>query len=164
MRKFVAVLLLSLVAIPVASEAQTKPFPPSGIDAPVVSTPATAFGVELPTKPEKAAKSSSDFSETVSASREFRPAFLRAIRQARKSGDINLRQAIRLRTASFSPAFLEEAKALAVVQIAFSGETSDEVPVTEAGAIDVNGINWNGLIQFLEALIPLLLQLLNAFG
>jgi hypothetical protein len=94
----------------------------------------------------------------------FRKNLVKAIEQARKDKKITIREAARLRVATISPAFVERAHDLAVVQIAFSNETSDSVPVNEEGVIQVEGIDWDGLIKFLEAFIPLLLTLLKAFG
>lgn len=94
----------------------------------------------------------------------FRKNLVKAIEQARKDKKITIREAARLRVATISPAFVERAHDLAVVQIAFSAETSDAVPVDTEGVIQVEGIDWDGLIKFLEAFIPLLLSLLKAFG
>lgn len=94
----------------------------------------------------------------------FRMNLLKAVVEARKSGKISARDAVRIRVASLSPAFVERAHELAITQMAFSGETSEFVPMNEEGMIQVEGINWDGLIKFLEAFIPLLLTLLKAFG
>lgn len=125
------------------------------------------FGIEVsaPEAPSAAVEHESDSPtlgdkpETVSDG--FRDGFLEAVKNARRKGNINLRQAIRLRIASLSPAFMEQAKTLAVTQIAFSGEESKYVPRNEIGEIEVNGIDWSGLLSFLEALLPILLQLLS---
>lgn len=94
----------------------------------------------------------------------FKSALLKGITSARKAGNITVFQALRLRIACMSPAFVERAEELAVVQIAFSGQESEQVPVNDDGSIDVAGINWEGLIKFMEAFIPLLLSLLQALG
>jgi hypothetical protein len=94
----------------------------------------------------------------------FRSEIVKAIQKARQSGKINARQAVRLRTATLSPAFAAEAQALAVTQMAFSGEDSEHLPMSDEGVVQVEGINWAGLAKFLEALVPLLLTLLKAFG
>lgn len=94
----------------------------------------------------------------------FRKELAKAIQTARKAGKIDVRQALKLRVAMLSPAFVEQAKELAVVQIAFSGESSEHVPVSPDGVVQVAGINWEGLAKFLEAFLPLLLSLLEAFG
>lgn len=94
----------------------------------------------------------------------FRETLAAAIGQARKSGKINFREWLKLRVAMRSPAFVQAAQELAVVQVAFSGEESDDVPFDETGAVQADGINWEGLAKFLEAFVPLLISLLKAFG
>ena len=98
------------------------------------------------------------------ATDNFRKAMLAAVVDARKSGKITLRDAVKIRVASMSPAFVERAQDLAVTQMAFSGEESDAVKRDEDGMIEVASINWEGLAKFLEAFLPLLLSLLKAFG
>lgn len=98
------------------------------------------------------------------ASASFRSTLLRAISEARKSGKINFRDAVKLRVAMLSPAFVERAQELAVAQVAFSGEESELIPIDENGVVQVDGINWEGLAKFLEAFVPLLISLLKAFG
>lgn len=100
----------------------------------------------------------------VKVSESFKTSLLKAVTEARKNGKITLREAVRIRVACLSPAFLERAQELAVVQIASSGETSESVPYDENGVIQVEGINWEGLTKFLEVFIPLLIQMLKAFG
>lgn len=95
---------------------------------------------------------------------EFKTALIAAIAEARKTDQITFRDSVRLRVACISPAFVERAHALAVTQLAFSGEESAQIPRDEAGVIQVDGINWEGLGKFLEVFIPLLIQLLKAFG
>lgn len=94
----------------------------------------------------------------------FRTELVEAIKEARKEGKINIREAIRLRLATLSPAFVERAKQLAVTQMVFSGEAPDAIPYDENGKVEVNRINWEGLGEFLKVLLPLLLELLIAFG
>ena len=87
----------------------------------------------------------------------FQKELVKAVRAQRKAKNLSAAQAIRLRVAITSPAFAKRAEDLAVIQMAFS----DDVPRTETGAIDRAGINWEGLAKFLQALLPLLLQLLE---
>lgn len=94
----------------------------------------------------------------------FRKSLIKAISDARKKGTINLRDAVKLRVATLSPAFMERAQELAVTQVAFSGIESENVPMDADGMVQVEGINWEGLALFLEKLIPLILSLLKAFG
>jgi hypothetical protein len=94
----------------------------------------------------------------------FRKSLVKAIAEARKKGTINLRDSVKLRVATLSPAFLERAQELAVTQVAFSGIESSDVPMDADGVIQVEGINWEGLAAFLEKLVPLILALLKAFG
>lgn len=94
----------------------------------------------------------------------FKPSLLKAISDARKSGKLNVRDAVKLRVACLSPSFVERAHELAVTQMAFNGEASDAVPTDEEGMIQTEGINWEGLAKFLEVFVPLLINLLKAFG
>lgn len=94
----------------------------------------------------------------------FRSNLVKAVAKERKAGKITMRDAVRLRVAMMSPAFIERAHDLAVTQVAFSGEASEAIPMSDDGTIQVEGINWEGLAKFLEAILPLLLTLLKAFG
>jgi len=94
----------------------------------------------------------------------FRSNLSKAIVEQRKAGKITTRDAVRLRVALLSPAFQDRAMDLAVAQVAFSGDVADAVPMSDEGVVQVEGINWAGLDKFLEALVPLLLTLLKAFG
>lgn len=95
----------------------------------------------------------------------FQLSIAKAVKSARQKGDISARQAIRLRVALIAPAFRKKAEDLAVTQMAF-GQSDDDAPLprTETGAVDRAAIDWDGLIGFLEKLLPLLLQLLDAFA
>lgn len=141
------ILLAALILVSGPALAQVDPVPPRGVTV-VEEKQYSLAPVEA--KQEMAGS--------------FRREFLQATRSAARKGDITRAEAIKLRVASFSPAFLEEAKRLCVVQIAFSGEDSPHVPVKDDGAIDVDGIDWEGLAAFLERILPLILQLLAAFG
>jgi hypothetical protein len=100
----------------------------------------------------------------VQVSDSFRANLIKAIQTQRQAGKITPREAMRLRIACFSPAFLERAQELAVIQIACSGEQSPAVPTNADGMIEVASIDWNQLLAFLEKLLPLILQLIAAFG
>jgi len=102
--------------------------------------------------------------QQVSGKEGFRINLSKAIVEQRKAGKITTRDAVRLRVAMLSPAFQDRAMDLAVAQVAFSGDVADAVPVDDEGVVQVDGINWAGLAKFLEALVPLLLTLLKAFG
>jgi len=94
----------------------------------------------------------------------FRGSLVKAIRDARKADKITARDAVRLRVAMLSPAFVERAHELAVAQGAFVGEESEFVPMDDEGVIQTDWINWEGIAKFLEAFVPLLISLLKAFG
>lgn len=94
----------------------------------------------------------------------FKGALLKTVAEQRKAGKISVRDAVKIRVALWSPAFVERAHELAVTQVAFNGEASDAVPVDDQGVVQVEGINWEGLAKFLEAILPLILSLLKAFG
>jgi len=91
----------------------------------------------------------------------FGKSVMKAARKAKQKGTITRRQMLRLRVALLSPAFRQHAEDLAVIQMAFSGE---DVPEKTAGGIDRTAIDWEGLAEFLERLVPILLALLDALG
>ena len=93
---------------------------------------------------------------------DFHAGIVSAAVRARQDGTITARESLRIRIAMLSPAFRQAAEDLAVIQIAFSG--SDDVPVDANGQINRTAIDWSNLPAFLEALIPLLIQLLQLFG
>ena len=125
--------------------------------------PDVSFGLES-SIPDHVLAQVDTTSAPVKVSESFRTSLRKAIVEARKAGKITLRDATRLRVACLSPAFLERAQELAVVQIAASGEPSDSVPLNDEGMVEVEGINWDGLAKFLEVFVPLLITLLKAFG
>ena len=140
--RVVALLLVALVSGPM--------FGPTGT---VATEPQKGFSYEAPveTKLEVARKS-------------FRRQLIEASQKAVAKGEISRRDALKIRVASFSPAFLERAEELCVVQMAMSGENEDAIPRDETGTIDRASINWEGLAAFLERILPLILQLIAAFG
>lgn len=100
----------------------------------------------------------------VESRREFRKALLTASRSAAEKGEITRLQALRIRIASFSPAFLDRAQEMCVVQMVFSGENQDQIPYNEDGTVDQTAIDWEGLATFLERILPLILELLLSLG
>lgn len=88
----------------------------------------------------------------------------RAARNLVQSGKITRRQALRLRIALLSPAFQQQAEDLAIIQMYFSGQNPEFLPLDENGLVQRASIDWEALIVFLERLIPILLQLLEIFG
>lgn len=81
-----------------------------------------------------------------------------------QEGKLQRRDLLKLRVAMLSPAFRQRAQELAVIQIASSGQESDKVPLNEDGTVNVASIDWQGLTDFISALVPLLLQLLEAIS
>jgi hypothetical protein len=115
--------------------------------------------------PPTVVETSDDFDFVVETSEKgFRRSLLKAISDARKAKTITPREALRLRVASFSPAFLEQAEELCIVQMAMSEEGQDYLKMSADGTIDKTAIDWEGLAGFLERIIPILLQLFKAFG
>ena len=93
---------------------------------------------------------------------EFHKSVVKAAKEMRKKGELTRAQELKLRVALFSPAFQKHCEDVAVVQMVFSG--SDSVPMSADGMVDRASIDWDGLIDFLTRLIPILLQLLEIFG
>ena len=96
----------------------------------------------------------------------FRRELIRVIKSQRTAGKITGRQAVRLRTALLSPAFLKEAQTLAVTQMSFSGEDAQNnaFELDENGNVLEASINWEGLTNFLVTILPLIADLLIQFG
>lgn len=140
--KVVALLLVALISGPVLGPAGT-----------VATEPQKSFTYEQPSE-----------SKLEVARTTFRRQLIAAAQKAVAKGEISRRDALKLRVASFSPAFLERAEELCVVQMAMSGENEDAIPRDETGTIDRASINWEGLAAFLERILPLILQLIAAFG
>ena len=93
----------------------------------------------------------------------FKRSLIRAIRSEVKAGNMSRANAIKLRVALVSPAFLARAEQLAQVQIVFSGVEAEQVKYDDDGRIIAGSIDWEGLSEFLTKLIPLILQLLEMF-
>ena len=144
-----------------------RPLPPTVfapepvvVRAPVQPAPLPAPKVVATTQPAPA--NASLFFET-SIKPGFKRELIRAVRQARVSGKVNARQAIRLRVACNSPAFLKSAEDLCVTQMAFS-EDGEVLERGQNGEILRTAIDWEGFAAFLERIIPLLVDLLTQFG
>jgi hypothetical protein len=116
------------------------------------------FGQDSVDTPKQSVKQ--DLVEELS-NNKFRQSLLKAADSAARKGDLRRLEVVRLRVATLSPAFVQRAQDLAVIQMAFSGE---DVPVNDDGKIEVNRIDWEGLIAFLERLIPLILKLIDLFA
>lgn len=97
----------------------------------------------------------------VAAETPFAKAVAKAARKMRREGKITRLQQIRLRVAMLSPAFRQHAQELAIIQMAYSGA---DVPMTEDGKIDIASINFEGLLDFIERLIPLIMRLMEIFS
>jgi len=93
---------------------------------------------------------------------DFHSGIIAAAVRARQAGTITARDSLKIRVAMLSPAFRQSAKQLCLTQMAFSG--SDQVPVDANGIIDETAVDWSGLADFLTAILPILLQLLELFG
>jgi len=79
-----------------------------------------------------------------------------------KKGDIRRSQLMRLRICMLSPAFRKSAEELSITQMVFSG--SEGVPMSADCVVDRAQIDWDELLEFLEKLIPIILQIISIFG
>lgn len=95
---------------------------------------------------------------------EFRKALVDAIQEGVREGKLTRAEGWRLRLASFSPAFQQRAQELCVVQMVFSGENQDAIPFNDDGTVNKTAIDWEGLTEFLKAILPILLELLLSLG
>ena len=94
------------------------------------------------------------------SSDRFRRQLLSAASKAAKSGNITRRQLLRLRVASFSPAFRSAAQDVCIAQMYYAGATSEQLPVNDDGTIKRVAINWDSLAAFLERIIPIIVELI----
>ena len=99
----------------------------------------------------------------VESSDSFHREIIRAASKLRVKGELSRAKMIRLRVAMLSPAFRQRAKELAVTQMAFSNSDAP-IPVNSQGEIDETAIDWDSLADFLERLIPIIVQLMSIFG
>lgn len=82
----------------------------------------------------------------------FRRSLLEAARNARKSGEITSIQFFMLSAASRNPAVLDKMQ-----------QAVHEAAIEE-GLATTQAINWDGLISFIEKLIPIIIQLIDLFS
>lgn len=80
---------------------------------------------------------------------------IRSAVKLQKEGKIKRSELLRLRVAMISPAFRENAKELAKIQM-LSSENAEAIPMVG------EGIDWDALLAFIEKLIPLILKLIDA--
>ena len=97
---------------------------------------------------------------------DFHRSLVQAAHKMVRDGTLTRAKFVRLRVAMMSPAFRNYAEQLAVIQMAFSN--SENVPMTPDGTVDRTAIDWDSLADFLERIIPLILdlieQLIGLFG
>lgn len=113
------------------------------------------------------AQTPADSVKVAEAKDNFHRSVVQAAFQAQRDGKISRGDLIRLRVAMLSPAFRKHAEDLAVTQMASSGSESvggEAVPVDVDGKIDRGNINWEAIGEFLKVLIPLIIQLMDAFS
>ncbi len=90
-----------------------------------------------------------------SAGDTFHRNVIKSAIKARRDGKISRKELRRIRIAMISPAFREQAKELAEIQM-LSSDGADKIP-----RIGEN-IDWDALLAFIEKLIPLILKLIDA--
>ena len=100
--------------------------------------------------------------EVREAQTPFHRSVIQSAIKASKAGEIRRTDVVRLRVAMMSPAFRQHAEDLAVMQMSASG--SDNTPIGADGKVDRASIDWEKLLAFLEKLLPIILQLIDAFG
>ena len=100
--------------------------------------------------------------DVVEAADNFHREVIKAVVKARKEGKITRTEAVRIRVAMISPAFRKRVEDVAVMQLAASGQDTG-LPIGEDGKINRAQIDWEALADFLERIIPLIMQLIQAF-
>lgn len=134
----------------------------------IVQSPSLSSNLPAPkehsVKPEGPVSTATEgsFSEADSS---FHKALLKAAVQANRNGTINRAQLAKLRLALLSPAFRNKAETLAIIQIASSDQDgAPYVQYSEDGSVIRERIDWDGLINFLERLLPLILKIISIFS
>jgi len=120
-----------------------------------------AFGQEGSSDVLKNTDSFSNVTE-VEAQTGFHRNVVKAAMALHKKGEIKRGQLLRLRICMLSPAFRKSAEELAITQMVFSGD--EGVPMSADGVVDRAQIDWDKLLEFLEKLIPIILQIISIFG
>lgn len=82
----------------------------------------------------------------------FRRAFMKSLKAAKQSGAISDLEYLRIVTMSLRPASIDKIR-----------ETVQESAIQE-GLATATAINWDGLISFMEKLIPLIVKLIDLFS
>lgn len=98
----------------------------------------------------------------VEAQTSFHRNVIKAAMELHKKGEIKRGQLLRLRICMLSPAFRNSAEELAITQMVFSG--AENVPMNEDGVVERSQIDWDALLEFLEKLVPIILQIISIFG
>lgn len=158
---FGVVLLVALLVAAVSGESQAQ----QGYtikQAPIVQTnePPPLAG---PSAVQPAAEKPTPAGPREASASLHRVVIAAAVKQQR-AGQMTRLELFRLRVAMLSPAFRDRVADLAVVQIVASAEADIPLQVDANGEIDKTAIDWEGLISFIERLMPLILQLIGLFG
>ena len=98
----------------------------------------------------------------VEAQSSFHKNVIRAAIKLHKKGEIKRSQLLRLRICMLSPAFRNSAEELAITQMVFSG--AENVQMNENGVVERSQIDWDALLEFLEKLVPIIIQIISIFG
>jgi len=98
----------------------------------------------------------------VEAQSQFHRNVIKAAMKLHKDGKLKRSKVLRLRICMLSPAFRNAAEELAITQMVFSG--AESVPMDENGIVERANIDWDKLLEFLEKLIPIILQIISIFG
>ena len=115
------------------------------VQSPVVSSSVTVSSVQPVTLVSSATILANDRAV-------FRRAFMKSLKAAKQSGAITDLEYLRLVTMSLRPASLDKIR-----------ETVQETAIQE-GLATATAINWDGLIAFMEKLIPLIIKLIDLFS
>lgn len=140
-----ALVLCSIAAAPVNAQS-------------LAETPTTASVVETDSAPAVAM-------HTIEArAGSFHKTVVKAAIKAQQEGQITRLELMRIRMAMLSPALRMKAEEVAIMQIVASAEESIPFRYDEDGNLIREAIDWEGLIGFIERLIPIILMLVKIFG
>lgn len=116
-------------------------------------TPAVTTVRVVPTAPATVQASATATAAATQASQriEFRRELMAAAREARAAGDITIAEYFKLAVATRSPALCDNLMAAA------------HEAAIEEGLATTQAIDWEGLADFLERLVPIIIQLIELF-
>jgi hypothetical protein len=107
----------------------------------------------------------SDSREEMVGRAGLRRAIIQSGRKAVREGSLNRSDFLRIRVGTLAPAVLKSIEDVAIMQMLASGDdTSGVLEMDADGKVDRASIDWEKLLEFIERLLPIILQIISIFG